>query len=308
MVRLSPSRYRRITLAATVALCAIVVTGAAVRLTGSGLGCNDWPNCYDDGRLVAEAEQHALTEFINRMITGLVSLAVIAAVAGALVRVPRRRDLTWLALSLVAGVIAQILLGALVVLWHLTPWIVGAHFLVSMVLVASAVVLHWRAAREHPQLRWRRGPLGLHALGVVALAALVLVLGTVVTGTGPHSGEHDGDVARYGFTITSVARVHSGAVWCLLAATVWLWWRARSMPGSGPVRGAAELALWAMGIQGTIGYVQYAAHLPWGLVLVHIAGSLAVWIAVLHLALVAGAPAVDADAGERAGELAGTTA
>lgn len=291
MVRLSASRYRTITLAALVALCAIVVTGAAVRLTGSGLGCNDWPNCYDDGRLVAEVEQHAMIEFVNRLITGLVSAAVMAAVAGALVRVPRRRDLTWLALSLVAGVIAQILLGALVVLWHLSPYIVAAHFLVSMVLVASAVVLHWRAAADQPP-SGERGPLWGHAMGVVAMAALVLVLGTVVTGTGPHSGEHDGEVARLGFTITSVARVHSGAVWCLLALTVTLWWRARRVPHAQATRGAAEVALWTMGLQGTVGYVQYAAHLPWGLVLVHVAGSLAVWIAVLRLALAAAHPAI----------------
>ncbi|OWY59411.1 hypothetical protein B7486_74705, partial [cyanobacterium TDX16] len=101
--RSSPTAYRRITLAALLALCGIVVTGAAVRLTGSGLGCSDWPTCEDD-RLVAPLEYHAMVEFVNRTITGFVSVAVILAVLGSLVRVPRRRDLTWWSLGLVAGV------------------------------------------------------------------------------------------------------------------------------------------------------------------------------------------------------------
>src|SRR3712207_5852082 len=118
--RLSPPAYRRITLAATLLLAFIIVTGGAVRLTGSGLGCPDWPTCAED-RVVAPWEYHAMIEFANRTVTGLVSAAVIVAVLGSLLRVPRRRDLVWLSLGLVAGVVGQIVLGGLTVLFELWP-------------------------------------------------------------------------------------------------------------------------------------------------------------------------------------------
>src|SRR5687768_8308296 len=113
---LTPAAYRRVTLAAVLALGFIIVSGAAVRLTGSGLGCPDWPTCAD-GRVVAPLEYHAMVEFVNRTVTGLVSVAVMVAVLGSLVRRPRRSDLVWLSLGLVAGVAAQIVLGGLVVLF-----------------------------------------------------------------------------------------------------------------------------------------------------------------------------------------------
>jgi cytochrome c oxidase assembly protein subunit 15 len=141
--RLSPRAYQRITIVALVALVFIIVTGAAVRLTGSGLGCSDWPTC-EENSLVAPLEYHAMIEFVNRLITGLVSAAVIVAVLGSLIRQPRRRDLTWWALGLVAGVIGQIVLGGLTVLFELRPPFVIAHFVLSMVLVWNAVVLHQR--------------------------------------------------------------------------------------------------------------------------------------------------------------------
>src|SRR6476619_2441319 len=143
---LSPEQYRRITVVAAILLGLIIVTGAAVRLTGSGLGCPDWPNCTS-GNLAPTPEvgAHGWIEFVNRMVTGLVSIAVIVAVLGALVRTPRRRDLTWLSVGLVLGVIAQALLGALVVQKLLDPPFVMGHFLLSAVLLANALVLVWRA-------------------------------------------------------------------------------------------------------------------------------------------------------------------
>src|ERR1700730_13143086 len=147
---LSPEAYHRVTLLAVWALGFIILTGGAVRLTGSGLGCPDWPTCSRH-RVVAPLHYHALVEFVNRSITGLVSVMVIVAVLGALVRVPRRRDLTWLALGLVAGVISQIVLGGLTVLFKLAPPFVMAHFLLSMLILADATVLHHRAG-------WPDGP------------------------------------------------------------------------------------------------------------------------------------------------------
>ena len=156
----APSDYRRSPLSPSSPLVVIVVTGAAVRLTGSGLGCTDWPTC-EDGRLVAarSSDAPAMVEFVNRLITGLVSVAVIVAVLGSLVRVPRRRDLTWLSSGLVAGVLAQIVLGGLVVLFDLTPVLVLGHFLLSMVLVAE------RRRAPPPGRRARRAaPARRHAL------------------------------------------------------------------------------------------------------------------------------------------------
>src|SRR6187200_1301488 len=143
-MRLTPSRYRAITIAALFALMAIIVSGAAVRLTGSGLGCADWPAC-SSARFIDVSTRHAAIEQVNRLFTGLVSVAVIAAVLGSLWRVPRRRDLTWLSLGLVAGVIGQIVLGGITVLVDLHPVAVQSHMLLSQALVAVAVVLLRRA-------------------------------------------------------------------------------------------------------------------------------------------------------------------
>src|SRR5690606_15057928 len=133
-----------------VLLVTIVVTGAGVRLTGSGMGCTDWPRCTET-TFTPSSDLHSKIEFANRTVTGLVSAAVAAAVLGSLRLRPRRRDLAKLSLGLVAGVIGQIVLGGLVVLTHLNPWLVQGHFVLSMVLIANALVLRHRAARpaEH---------------------------------------------------------------------------------------------------------------------------------------------------------------
>ena len=150
-LRLSPRAYHRVTLVALVLLSAIIVSGGAVRVTGSGLGCPDWPTCADGKlapQLFEESAGHATIEYVNRLITGLVSAVVIVAVLGSLVRRPGRRDLTWLSVGLVGGVLGQIVLGGITVLTDLHPVAVQSHFLLSLVIVACAVVLHWRAARE----------------------------------------------------------------------------------------------------------------------------------------------------------------
>ncbi|MDZ7734407.1 MAG: COX15/CtaA family protein [Acidimicrobiia bacterium] len=239
--RVSPEAYRRVTLFALLALCFIIVTGAArAPAPGPELGCSDWPNC-EAGQFVAPAEFHAWVEFGNRLVTGLVSIAVILAVLGSLVRTPRRGDLTWLSLGLVAGVVAQVVLGAIVVKTHLLPATVGAHFLVSMVLVANAVVLHRRAGRAAAPGRAVGTP-GLRGLAwsLVALTAVVLVVGTLVTGAGPHSGD-PGEVDRLTLDIREVARVHGVLALTLLALTLLTLWRVHRDPtvGRTPRRRAA---------------------------------------------------------------------
>ena len=257
----------------------ITVSGAAVRLTGSGLGCSDWPTC-EENQLVAPFEYHAMIEFINRTVTGFVSVAVILAVLGSLVRTPRRRDLTWLSLGLVAGVIGQIILGGLTVLFELHPPFVIAHFLVSMVLIWNAFVLHERSRfAEAPALPVV--PKNVRVLGriLVVVAAVTIFTGTIVTGTGPHGG--DENVDRLSFDITAVARVHSTTVWIFLALTIVIMVLLRRTGAPTDVDRRAKFLVAAILIQGTIGYVQYLSNVPPGLVLLHVLGSAVVWIAVL---------------------------
>jgi heme a synthase len=272
---LSPAAYRRVTAVALVALVFIVVTGASVRLTGSGLGCPDWPTC-DGDQIVSEfRETPEIIEFVNRMITGLVSVAVAAAVLGSLRRTPRRRDLTLLSWGLVAGVVAQIVLGGVTVLLELTPPAVMAHFLLSMALVADAVVLHHRAGE--PDVGVRRPDVTpttiLLGWAMVAMTAAVVFVGTMVTGTGPHGG--DPDVERLPFAIREVVRVHGALAWLLTALLLVLIVRTR--------RGWAVVA--AVAAQMTVGYVQYFNGVPEVLVGLHVLGATVVWITVLQLHL-----------------------
>jgi cytochrome c oxidase assembly protein subunit 15 len=282
--RLSPSTFRRITALAAVAVGVIIVTGGAVRVTGSGLGCPDWPTCARN-RVVAPWEYHALVEFGNRAVTGAVSVLVIAAVLGSLVRRPRRRDLVVLSLGLVAGVLAQIVLGGLTVLFKLAPPFVMGHFLLSMALLADAVVLHHRAGL--PDGAWAArplvgpGPARLARL-VLALTAVVVVLGTVVTSSGPHGG--DVRAKRLSFTVHDTARVHGTAVITLLALTLALvWWLHRSgAPES--LQRRATVFVEVLGAQAVVGYAQYFTQIPAALVAVHIAGAAAAWASAVWLA------------------------
>jgi heme a synthase len=283
-LRLSPSRYALLCRIALVGLVAIVVTGGAVRLTGSGLGCSDWPTCEHD-RLVAPLQFHPMVEFVNRVVTLLVSLVVIAAVLGALARRPRRRDLVWLACGLVAGVVAQILLGAALVVAHLDPRFTIGHFLLSALLVGDSVVLAHRAGRPDLDPGVARPPRRIRRLTglLVALGGAVLVSGTIVTGTGPHGGDERAD--RLGFDITDVTRAHSLLVWAFLAllGTVALL-LARS-EGPGPRLVAVRRLLALAVLQGGLGYAQYFAGVPPLLVGFHLLGATLVWAATVEVGL-----------------------
>jgi cytochrome c oxidase assembly protein subunit 15 len=286
---LSPASYRRVTLVALVALAFIIVSGAAVRLTGSGLGCPDWPTCADN-RLVAPLEYHAMVEFVNRTVTGLVSVAVILAVLGSLRRTPRRRDLTWLSIGLVAGVVGQIVLGGLTVLFELRPGFVMAHFLLSMAILADAVVLHDRAGRPDdrddpaPARGWvaDRDLRRLGALVVVA-AGLVLFLGTVVTSSGPHGGDEHAE--RLQFALPEVARFHGASVILFLGLTLVALWRLRSARAPAALLRRGEVVLAVSVAQAAIGYIQYFNGVPALLVAFHVAGAAAVWVATLRFRL-----------------------
>jgi len=291
---LTPEQYRRVTIVAAALVALIIVTGAAVRLTGSGLGCPDWPNCTAGNLAPTRAVGvHGWIEFINRMVTGLVSVAVIVAVLGALVRTPRRRDLTWLAAGLVLGVIAQALLGALVVKKLLDPPFVMGHFLLSAILLANALVLVWRAGVPDGVASPVQVPAAIHraAMLVVVLASAVLVTGTVVTGAGPHSGDA-GNAAkvslratRLDLAIPTVARVHGITVTVFLAAVLGLL-ALLMRTGASPVMSRRVTVLLVLLVaQGAVGYIQYFNDIPVGLVAIHVAGATAVFAAAVQVLL-----------------------
>jgi len=269
---------------ALVALVFIVITGTAVRLTESGLGCSDWPTCEED-QLVADLELHAMIEFVNRVITGLVSLAVMAAVLASHFRTPRRRDLTLLSWGLVLGMIGQIILGRFTVLSHLNPWVVLNHFLLSMVLVANATVLHARAGYDpvppSRSGRWYRWP-------IMLLTTAAIIAGTFVTGAGPHAGSRDGDnIERLPFDVPDIARVHGGIVIALIAAVIATIWQLNRSNAPASEQWRARLVLLTLIVQAGIGYTQYFTGVPVLLVGFHIAGATLTWIVVwwFHLDL-----------------------
>jgi len=270
----SPRTYRKIVGIALGLLCTIVITGAAVRLTGSGLGCEDWPNCTSTDFVKVSNPNQAI-EQLNRLFTGLVSIGVIAAVLGALRRKPYRRDLVWWALGLVGGVLAQIVLGGITVLVDLHPAAVAGHFVVSMILVTNAVILLRRSGQEegprHPLVSDTNLMLSRVA---VAFLALGMITGPSVTGAGPHAG--DELAPRFDAAIPDVARIHSINMWCFLAVVVVLLVRlARSGAPTRVLRNGQWL-VGALVVQGAIGYTQYELGIPAGLVLAHVAGATAV--------------------------------
>jgi len=297
---------------ALVLLVAIVVTGAGVRLTGSGLGCTDWPRCTEE-TFTPSSNLHAQIEFYNRMITGLVSVAVVLAVLGSLRRSPRRQDLVWLSWGLVGGVVGQIVLGGIVVLTHLNPWLVQGHFVVSMILVADAAVLTYRAGlpdgvAQRPivtpaLLRWGKALVGL---GIV-----VLLTGTLVTGSGPHSGHNEAElgasasekveaareVRRLPIHVHDAARIHGITMILFLAATIWVLVQIRHHQPAGKLAATAGWLLTALILQGAIGYTQYFTGVPPGLVALHILGASLVWVAVLFTLQRMWAPLVPAGPG-----------
>ncbi|MDG2428616.1 MAG: COX15/CtaA family protein [Acidimicrobiales bacterium] len=289
---ISPETYRRICGLALILLAGIVVTGAAVRLTGSGLGCSDWPTCEQD-RFVPEADFHGWVEFGNRLITGLVSVAVIAAVLGSLARQPRRSDLVRWSWGLVAGVIGQVILGGIVVLSHLNPWLVLGHFALSMVLVWNAVVLHHRAG-DHTRSISVIVPKPVRYLTTLLTGVVMVVLGTgtLVTGTGPHAGSRDDPIARLPFTIQAVARIHGTTVIVvLLVVTALVVTVRKSFPTDNETGLPLHRAVWwlvaIVAAQAAIGWSQYFTGVPVVLVGLHVAGATALWIVVVKLRLLA---------------------
>ncbi len=284
-----PNRYRQIVFVAGILLALIVLTGAAVRLTESGLGCEDWPTCNDD-QVVPEWQFHGWIEFGNRLLSGVVAASVGVAALASYRRRPRREALIPWAWGLVAVVFAQVLLGGVTVLLDLHPLVVGLHFLLSMLLLWNVVVLWVKAdpaLDDAPVNELANASNRLTTLGriVFVLAAFAGWLGTLVTGTGPHGGDARAD--RLPFDLQTIARVHSAAVWLFLASAVITAIVLHRSIGQSErhavAAGTSRYVLLAAVAQGAVGYAQYLTGVPALLVELHIFGAIMVWVSVVLL-------------------------
>lgn len=276
---------RRLALASVVANAGIVVTGGAVRLTASGLGCPTVPNCTEDSFFpTAELGIHGVIEYTNRTLTGVLSAVALLTLIAVLRVRPRRRDLIGPALGLLLGIPVQALLGAVTVLTGLNPWSVAGHFLISGVLIAAAVVLHRRTGEPAgPTVPVVPAPLRLLTRGVLVVVAAVLVVGTAVTGTGPHAG--DPDSARMGFDLAVVSQLHADLVMLLIGLSVALWVALVALGAPPAARRAAAVLVVVELAQGLVGFVQYFTDLPVLLVGIHLLGATLVVVAAVRLYL-----------------------
>jgi cytochrome c oxidase assembly protein subunit 15 len=288
--RLSPVHFRRAATWAVWAVAAAVVSGASVRLTGSGLGCSDWPSCTAQ-HVVAPLAFHPWMEFGNRLLNVAVTVVVAVVAVAAVWRAPRRRDLLLLSGGLIAGVLAEAVVGGVVVLTHLAPQWVTVHFLVSFLLLSDAVVLRHRARLPDritdagrvraagPSVAQVARSGEILARLLLLMTAVVVMLGTVVTSTGPHGG--DPRAPRFHFSLHSVAQLHGTAVESLLAVTLLTVWVLFRTGAPRPVLRRAEIMIAVMAAQAVIGYTQYFSGDPALLVGFHVAGALSVVTAVL---------------------------
>jgi cytochrome c oxidase assembly protein subunit 15 len=259
-----------------VALVALnIVTGGAVRLTDSGLGCPDWPDCFKK-RLTPSLSLHPAIEFGNRMVVVILCISAGICVVAALRRVPYRRDLTLLSCGLVVGILGEAVLGAIVVYSKLNPYAVMTHFTLGIAVLSVAFVLASRAGRAPGRGSLMVGRRELH-LGRAAMALLVVavVAGTATTAAGPHAG--GSGAKRLPVALTDMARTHSGIVLALGSLVLVLLYLLEHTGAPGPVIHKGRLLLAAMVVQGIVGYTQYFTHLPALLVGVHVLGVTVVW-------------------------------
>jgi cytochrome c oxidase assembly protein subunit 15 len=288
----TPAQFRRVAYVTLASLTVIVLTGAAVRLTDSGLGCENWPKC--GGTPLPPLSTHALIEFGNRAISGVVGVITVVAAVLALTRRPFRRDLAILAWLLPAGVLAQAVLGGFTVREHLAPGFVMGHFGLSMLILIAAVALAWRATFEpgsRPVSGDRVGVWSVRAL--LPLGALTIFAGTAATAAGPHSGGFTGQVVhRLHFkgadTLTWTVHEHAtiAAVFGVIVILVWLLHRHRDA-NSRMLEPLMVLGV-LLAAQGLVGSVQYELKLPSDMVWVHVTLATLTWLTVLWAVAVAG--------------------
>lgn len=305
----TPEQYVRYAYVALGALTLIVLTGAAVRLTGSGLGCPTWPKCY--GNVYPPLNSHAIIEFSNRMITFPVSVAAGMAWLAAVRRRPYRRDLAWLGAMLPLGVVAQAVLGGFTVKGALDyGWVMG-HFALSMLILVAAVILAWRASHEpsadaaHAEAPAAGGGAGagdglvdrtlvLWMRALVGLGALTIFAGTAATAAGPHAGGSPGQkINRLDFdgtgTMDFVIHRHAEIAFVFSLACVGVWWLAHRRNLSERIQRPLTALCVLLALQGAVGLDQYYTHLPTELVWVHVVLASCAWVSLLWSACASGA-------------------
>lgn len=290
----TPQAYYWVTISALVVCTLIVFTGAAVRLTGSGLGCPDWPRCAGTS-FTPELTTHSAIEFGNRLLTGVVGLPCIAAALLAWRRRPFRRDLALISLLLPLGVLAQAVLGGMTVWYGLKPgWVIG-HFLLSMLLLVACVVLVWRASWEPGDERPTRDRVTVWAVrALVVLGFVTLAAGTLATAAGPHAGgEGTGDlVPRLDWkgteTLDWAIHQHGTLATLLGLGAVGCWFLLRARGASHMTQNAMTAVCVLLACQGFVGTAQYAMELPPGLVWIHVVLAALTWIALLWAAVAVG--------------------
>ncbi len=291
-LQITPQLYATVALVALGALSLIVLTGAGVRLTGSGLGCPDWPKCY--GQTVPPLNTHAVIEFGNRLLTGFVGFAVIAASILAWFRRPFRWHLALFGALLPLGVIGQAILGGEVVKHHLAPGLVMSHFILSMLLLDASFALAWCSRYEPWERRRSNDRLGVWAVrALVPLGQLTIAAGTVATASGPHAGAHAGQlVRRFDFegagTLEWVVQRHAVIATVFGLATIAVWLLLRRPGGDSRAVGPLTAVIGLLALQGVVGGVQWALKLPSEIVWVHVALAVTTWLAVLWTVATAG--------------------
>jgi cytochrome c oxidase assembly protein subunit 15 len=254
----------------------IVLTGATVRITGSGLGCPTWPECtygsYTPVAGQAEGAFHAWIEFGNRLLTFLLLFAAVAVVIYAIRKA--RRDLIWRALLQVLGILGQGVIGGITVLTDLNPLAVASHFILSIFLIAGAVSIVARGRSPLISIRPTETKVKILAYAQVLLTFVVIVIGTLVTGSGPHAG--DLDAPRLKLDERAISWLHADAVIALLGVSLALLVLSEISPET---KRRIKIFFAVTLAQGLIGYIQYVTGLPELLVIIHVLGSTLVWIA-----------------------------
>jgi cytochrome c oxidase assembly protein subunit 15 len=289
---ISPERYQQVAFVSLISLALIVTTGAAVRLTGSGLGCPDWPRCY--GQVVAPLEFHAVIEFGNRTLSGFVGLVVIAASVLAWRRRPFRWHLAFFGALLPLGVVAQAILGGLVVKHHLAPGLVMSHFILSMILLDAAFALAWCSRYEPGERSASSDRVGVWAVrALVPLGQLTIFVGTMATAAGPHAGAHEGELVRRftfkgGDTLHWLVERHGAAAGLFGLAAIGVWFLLRRPGGDRRALRPLTFLLGMLAFQGALGITQYVLQLPAGLVWIHVASATLTWLIVLWTVATAG--------------------
>jgi heme a synthase len=285
----SPAAVRRLSLVSLVCVSAIVLTGAAVRVTGSGLGCSDWPECFK-GHITPPLQYHSLIEFGNRMVTVLLVVVIGVTFLATLLRRPFRKDLSWLSGGLVAGVLVEAVLGGLVVYTKLNPYLVMVHFLATMLLVVVTAVLLHRSSRSYAPGSGRLvvpRPVLLLSRGMALVVAIVLSAGAATTGAAPDSGGAQGqEVAkRIPIGLREIAELHSTLALFLIGVVISLAVALHALDVPERVRKAARMLVVVLVLQGVVGYTQYFTHLPAAVVELHELGATILVIGVTQFVL-----------------------